>query len=281
MTEWTRRAVLAGAAAFPVSDAVAASPRRVVSLNPCLDVILVRVAERAQILALSHYSREPQSSSIADIAKTLPVTYESAEEIITLRPDLVLASQHSGLATRQALTRLGVEVATFGVPGTVEDSLAQIRDVAVRVGRAEAGEAVIAQVREALRAAAPTASKPRVRALVFQAGGLVAGRDTLVGEVMQSSGFENVGARYGVTSWGTLSLERLIADPPDLLLSAEPRPGTPTWAERVLSHPALARVADRMKRAEFPATCMYCGGPVLIETAQALVRARDAYWSAA
>ena len=281
MTEWTRRAVLGGAAALPIREAMAVSPRRVVSLNPCLDVILVRVAERAQILALSHYSREPQSSSIAAIAKTLPVTYENAEEIIALRPDLVLASRHSGLATRQALTRLGVEVATFGVPATVEESVAQISEVAVRVGRPEAGEAVVAQVREALRAAAPETSKPRIRALVFQAGGLVAGKDTLIDEVMQSAGFENVGARYGVASWGTLSLERLVADPPDLLLSAEPRPGAPTWAERVLSHPALARIADRMKRAEFPAACMYCGGPVLIETARALVRARNDYWSAA
>ncbi|MBI1186619.1 MAG: ABC transporter substrate-binding protein, partial [Alphaproteobacteria bacterium] len=94
---WTRRAI-AGAAAgacLPGGDA----PRRVVSLNPCLDVILVHIADRTQIAALSHYARDASSSTIADIARTLPFTYESAEEILSLDPDLVLASTHSALAT--------------------------------------------------------------------------------------------------------------------------------------------------------------------------------------
>jgi hypothetical protein len=36
-----------------------------------------------------------------------------------------------------------------------------------------------------------------------------------------------------------------------------------------------------MKRATFPAACLYCGGPVLLKTAPLLAAARDAYWSAA
>jgi len=43
----------------------------------------------------------------------------------------------------------------------------------------------------------------------------------------------------------------------------------------VLNHPALSRVAHRMHRASFPQQLTFCGGPVLISTAQMLVRARQ------
>lgn len=276
----TRRALTgAAASACLLGEASAASAPRVVSLNPCLDTILVHVADRAQIAALSHYAREPQSSTIAAIAQTLPFTYESAEEIVALRPDLVIASVHSGLSTRRALARLGATVATFPVPSTVEESLAQIAEVAARVERPERGAALIARVRAALDEAEHGAKRRPIKTLIFQPGGLVAGRGTLADDLMQRLGFENVAARYGVASWGSAPVESVLADPPELLLSARVAPGAQTWSERMTSHPALARIAHTMRRAEFPEACLYCGGPVLLQSTRALVAAREAFWS--
>ena len=276
----TRRETFGAALSMALPGTAHASSRRVVSLNPCLDTILVHVADRAQIAALSHYARDPHGSTIAEIAATLPFTYESAEEIIGLAPDLVLASQHSAVATRNALARLNIEVATFGVPNTVADSLAQIRDVARRVGRPERGAALTARIEAALAASAPPSGHRPIRALVFQARGLAAGEGTLVDEMMRRTGFLNVAARYGIHFWGNVQLERLLADPPDLLLTGPPQPGATTWSERLMSHPALARIGPRMRRAVFPEASLYCGGPVLLQTAAALVQARTDYWSA-
>src|SRR4051812_31262069 len=94
-----------------LSSAALAAPKRIVSLNPCLDAALVALADRDQIAAVSHYARDPYSSSIPQIAATLPITYETAEEIIALSPDLVLVSGHSAAPTRNALARLGISVA--------------------------------------------------------------------------------------------------------------------------------------------------------------------------
>lgn len=274
---WTRRAI-AGAAAgacLPGGDA----PRRVVSLNPCLDVILVHIADRTQIAALSHYARDASSSTIADIARTLPFTYESAEEILSLDPDLVLASTHSALATRQALSRLDIAVATYSVPNSVEETLAQITDIAGRVHRHARGEALTTRIRATIDTAARSATRRPIKALVFQSRGLVAGRGTLLDEMMARLGFENVAARYGVAQWGSVPLERVLENPPELLLSAPPSPGAQAYSERLLHHPALASISGRMRRGDFPAACLYCGGPVLLETTQALVAARDAFWA--
>lgn len=280
-----RRAVvvgglLAGACSGPRPAAPQASregaPRRVVSLNPCLDVILVEAADRSQIAALSHYSRDRYGSTIADVARTLPATRGTAEEVIALSPDLVLTGRPASAALLNTLGRLGVRVVQFPVPETVADSLAQVREVASLLGHPERGERMVARVEAALAAAAPTPTTRPVSALVFMPGGFASGPGTLMDEMMRRTGLENAAGRYGLASSASVPLERLIADPPELLLSGETSPGAPSRAERILEHPALARVRDRMARAVFPERLLFCGGPVLIPTAAALARARTA-----
>ena len=250
-------------------------PRRVVSLNPCLDVILVQVADRDQIAALSHYAREDYGSTIAPLARTLPFTYETAEEVIALRPDLVLTGRHSSLATRNALDRLKIPAVLFGVPDTVAESLAQVRQVAAAVGHPERGETLVGRIEAALAAAAPPPGTPPLSALVFMPGGFASGPGTLMDEMMRRAGLINAAGRYGLRRTMNVPLEQVIADPPDVLLSGEPYPGAPSWAERVMEHPALSHLAGGMNRATFPERLLFCGGPVLIQTAAALARARD------
>lgn len=279
--KFTRRSFVAAASAVATTGSALAAPSRVVSLNPCIDTILVHLAEPQQIGALSHYARQRQSSTIADVAERLPFTYESAEEIIEIAPDLVLASKHSGRATRQALEHFGIPVETFSTPNSVADSIEMVRRVAKLVGQVDRGEKLIAKIDAAILNAGPDRSRPPIKAIVFQPRGLVAGKGTLVDEMLSRSGFENVAARYGVEKWGNVPLELLVSDPPEILLSPQPSESSLTRAERVVSHPALASIAHLMKRAVFPEACLYCGGPVLLLTAPALAKAYADFWGAA
>lgn len=272
--EASRRTVIGGVLALGAANPALRAPRRIASLNACLDAMLVHLADRAQIAALSHYAREPESSTIAAQAKTLPFTWESAEEIIALRPDLVLASQHSALATRNALKRLHVPVERFAVPKTVDESLRQVRRIGRLIGRPERGEALVVRIQAAIAAATPGPGARRLSALIYQPNGFAAGPNTLVDEVMTRAGFDNAARRYGLKTWGNVPLERLLADPPEVLLVGEPSSGARSWADRVMTHPALGAVRDRMKQARFPERLLYCGGPVLIDTAAAMAQAR-------
>lgn len=270
----SRRVIMGGVLALGATTPAVAAPRRIASLNACLDAMLVHLADRSQIAALSHYAREAQGSTVAAQARTLPFTWESAEEIIALQPDLVLASQHSALATRNALKRLHVPVERFSVPKSVEESLAQVRRVAGLIGHPERGEHLEARIRAALAAATVRPGARRLSALIYQPNGFAAGPHTLVDEMMTLAGFDNAARRYGLRSWGNVPLELLLADPPEVLLVGEPAPGARSWADRVMTHPALGALKGRMKQARFPERLLYCGGPVLIQTAQAMARAR-------
>jgi iron complex transport system substrate-binding protein len=266
---------MGGVLALGAATPAVAAPRRIASLNACLDAMLVHLADRSQIAALSHYAREEQGSTVAAQARTLPFTWESAEEIIALQPDLVLASQHSALATRNALKRLHVPVERFTVPKTVEESLAQVRRVARLIDHQDRGGRLVARIRAALAAATVHPGARRLSALIYQPNGFAAGPHTLADEMMTLAGFDNAARRYGLKSWGNVPLELLLADPPEVLLVGEPAPGARSWADRVMTHPALGALKGRMKQARFPERLLYCGGPVLIQTAQAMARARD------
>jgi iron complex transport system substrate-binding protein len=270
----TRRAALTGAAAFGLAGAGRAPPRRIVSLNPCLDAILVAVADPAQIAALSHYSRQPLSSSVGPVARRFGYTHETAEEVIALSPDLVLASGHTAPPTRRALDRLGIPVATFGTPETVADSLAQVRRIADLAGRPEQGRAEAARIEAALAAAAPPPGAPAVRALVFQRNGFASGPNTLMDELLRRTGFRNAAVDYGARRSSDIPLELVVARPPAVLFSGETTPGAPSWGERVMRHPALQHLRGRIRIVTFPERLMYCGGPNLIEAARRLGEAR-------
>ena len=254
-------------------------PMRIVSLNMCVDGILIELVSHDRIAALSHYARDPQRSTISDAARHLPITYETAEEIVALQPDLVLTSRHSAIATRNALKRVGIRFELFDVPDSIEESLAQVRQVARLLGAEREGEAMVARIQAALDAARLPPNEPPLTAAIYQPGGLSAGADTVVGELMELTGLRNIAARYGVEQYRPLPLEVLVSAPPDVLLVGETSPGAPMREEKIVRHRALRALDSQMTRAVFPARLLYCAGPTMIPAAAALVHAREQAWA--
>jgi iron complex transport system substrate-binding protein len=253
-------------------------PARIVSLNPCLDAILVELVPTQRIAAISHYSRDPLRSPIASLAQSLPITYETAEEIVALRPDLVLASRHSAIPTRNALRRVGIRYELFDVAFSIADSLTQIRRIAALVGSPAEGDALAARIERAIAAARLPDGAPRLTAAIYETGGLTAGADTVTNELMQIIGLDNLAARYDIRTHRPLPLELIVASPPDLLLVGEvPASAAGSQAAQIVRHRALRKLSAL--RRDFPARFMYCSGPTIIEEAAALAAARDSVYA--
>jgi iron complex transport system substrate-binding protein len=249
-------------------------PQRIVSMNLCLDSVLVELVPRDHILALSQYSRDPWRSTIAAIARDLPYTNETAEEVVALQPDLVIASRHSAIATRNALERVGVRFELFGVPQSIEESLSQIRQLAALLQRQQQGEALVARIEAAIARARPADGAREVTAAIYQPGGLSVGRGTVINQLMEIAGLHNVAIDYGIEDYSPLSLEQLISSPPEILLVGETTRGAPTHAERVVHHRALRALESQMRHEPFPARLLYCSGPTMIDALDALAAAR-------
>ena len=233
------------------SDNASSGGPRIVSLNPCLDAILVEVAEPAQILALSHYSADPQSSSISrDVARRYDFTGGTVEEVLALKPDLVLVSTFMAPATRAALDDLGVRVESFGSPGSVDESVMQVNRLATLVEQRRNGEMLAEKIERSVRQS--NAVKP-VSAVLWQPGGIVAGERQLISELLRAAGFSSHSAALGLGQADYLSLEQVLVDPPDVLLVA--------GKSRPQQHPALKEA--EIKVAQFDPSLVYCGGPTI------------------
>jgi iron complex transport system substrate-binding protein len=261
------RAVLALVAL--IAAPVGAAPRRIVSINPCVDAILMHVADAGQIAGISHYSKAARSSSITPAqAARFTATSGTAEEVVALAPDLVIAGAHVDPATIAALKRLDIALLQLGVADTVAQSQAQIARVAAAVGHPARGARLNARIAAAVATAQPAG--PPVPALIWQGGGLVPGGGTLADELLRSTGFRNLSGDYGLKQWDVLPLEHLVARPPRLLFTVGNRSGS----DRVLGHPVLKPLAGQVAVRPFPERLLFCAGPTIIDAVAQLAAAR-------
>lgn len=253
----------------PIADA---SRPRIVSLNPCTDAVLAEVAAPGQLLAISHYSHDPSATSM-DIARAreFASVSGSVEEIVALKPDVVVASSFLSPATAQALRDLGIRVVLEPIPSDVAGALEQVRTLAALTGNPVAGEALNRRIQAALDEAAPVPGSRKVPALVWQSGGIVAGEHTLIAELLSRSGFVNAAAARGLAQADYLPLERVLADPPAVILTV----GSAVAEEdRMLRHPALSHLAG-VTRAPLESSLLWCGGPTIPRALARLAQVRQ------
>lgn len=244
----------------------------IVSLNPCSDAVLADVADKGQILALSHYSMDPRSSSMdVALARRFASTGGTAEEVLALQPDVVIAGSFLPPATRSAFERLGIRVEVIGLARTVEESLAQVRDVARIAGQPARGEELVARIERALAVASPPRAVKPIDAVMWQSGGIVPGAHVLISDLMGRMGFASHSATRGMGQADAWPLERMLADPPRVIFAA----GTPGGGEnRMLHHPAL-KALPHTHLAAFAPGLLYCGGPSLEKAAARMAQVRE------
>ena len=246
-------------------------------MNPCVDAVLMEIADPQQIAAISHYSHDPRATSIPmEQALLYPAVSGSAEDVIGARPDLVIAGPHVSIQTIAALRRLGIPLLQMTVPESVAENKAQISQIADRIGRNQAGAALNARI-EAAMAATHWNAAP-IKALMWQGSGLVPGKATLADELMVHTGFRNISSDIGLKKWDILPLEGLLTHPPDVLLAGQANMGAGSGdANRMLSHPALVKAGQRIKIAQYPSNLLHCGGPVIIRSVERLAAVRRAW----
>src|SRR5665647_3724329 len=74
------------------APAVAAGLPRIVSMNVCTDQLLLPLADPAQILGLSRFARDGWQSWAAEQARRYPTLSGGTEDVLELKPDVVVAS---------------------------------------------------------------------------------------------------------------------------------------------------------------------------------------------
>jgi iron complex transport system substrate-binding protein len=236
------------------------------------------LAAPGQLKSVFRVAADPEDSPVADRAKGLPLNNATAEEILAFKPDLVLAHAYSSPFTLALLARAHVPVVKVTDAQSFSDVRDNIRTVAAALGQQAKGEAWIARFDAALArsARAPGAHPPR--AVIYQDLGGAAAANTILGALLQHTGFENVVQASSSGGFVNLTIEQLIETRPDFVAVGIYRPHEPSLAHEVLSHPALkAYVAAHARSIDLPARLWTCGTPFVADIAARLAVARDTF----
>jgi iron complex transport system substrate-binding protein len=95
----------------------ALSAQRIVSLDLCTDWMLAHYGNPAQIAALSPMHRR---YPVDWLATNRPFHNGSLEQILELKPDLIITGQYNAVLLRSRLKSLGFRVAVLPLPTTLE-----------------------------------------------------------------------------------------------------------------------------------------------------------------
>lgn len=256
------------------ADAMAAPPKRVVSMNVCTDQLALLIGARDQIVSVSYLAHDPGVSVLADKASSIPVNHGLAEEIFLLEPDLVLAGSFTTRTTVAMLRRLGIPVEEFTPENNFDDIRTNIRRMGHLLGRPERAQALIAELDAGLSALKQDDAASKPTAISLAASLYTVGTGTLADEIIRTAGFRNLAAELGFVGGGQLPLETVILQNPDLLITNDRNSGPLALAQEVLDHPALRKAFAGKRQADFDSRYWICGAPFTLRAVDMLRRYR-------
>jgi iron complex transport system substrate-binding protein len=267
-------AAIVGAGCPAASAAGRGPPMRIMSLNVCTDLLLLEIAPKARIASVTFLAPEAARALFPGRAAGIPLNRGSAEDVVKIKPDLILESGLSSPLTGAMARRVGGRV----VDVKDANSFADIRDIVRQVG-GEVGEparaaALIRQMDATLADLAAHPPRRRLRVVAWSGGSAVPGEDSLTDAIITAAGAVNIAAQPG-SAESSFGVEELLVAQPDALLFGGATLGRPS----LLSDEGQHRVVRRLyagRRVAYNDIAHTCGLPQSADSARDLRRALDA-----
>jgi iron complex transport system substrate-binding protein len=259
--------VLLWITALPVS-----ASQRIVSLNLCIDQLLVQLVARERIASLTYLSADPHLSAVFDELDGIHLNHGLAEELVPLQPDLILAGEFGAGEAVVLLRQLGYPVELLSWPRTLEEIAGHIQQLGRLVGAERRAEALVADIQQQLAAldaqVGQRSAAERPGAIWYSPNGVVVGGGTLEDELMTRAGYRNLAAEQGIVGFRQLDLEQLVMAAPEVMIVEGGYVESFSLAREYLDHPVLKRSGSRL--VTLPAALSVCSAPVVAEVIRAL-----------
>jgi iron complex transport system substrate-binding protein len=258
-------AVLLMVGLFVAASPARAEKPRVASINVCTDQLLMALADPAQIVGLSPYSRDAARSWAAADAKKFPLLSGEAEDVLVLKPDVVVAGRFTKRATRELLKEKGLRVIEFDAARSIADVRSQILRMGDIIDQPARAKAEVGRLDDAISRATAMASRKTYSVLAVSRRGWVSGGDSLTSALLAEVGLSNAAGKLGLRSGGFASLETIVSLKPDLIFLSESGNFAEDQGRAFLLHPALEQLYPPEKRLVVPERLTVCGGPMLAD----------------
>ncbi|MDD3250610.1 MAG: cobalamin-binding protein [Smithellaceae bacterium] len=195
-------------------------PQRIVSLAPGISETLYALGLEDRIVGVTTFCDWPPA--VQAKTKIGGFTNPSIEKIVSLRPDLILATADGNRKeTVRQLEKLGLPVYVTN-PTSTSGVLKSIGHIGAITGREKEAAALVEKLRQKLRSVAVRTRGKKKPHVFFQLGMepmITAGGGTLIHEVIERAGGVNV-AGNDVANYPRYSAEGIISASPDIIVFA-------------------------------------------------------------
>lgn len=223
-TRFTRRGILAGAAGFGAAAALPAfahSDQRIVSVGGAVTETIYLLGRQDRLVGADTTSTYPAAAN--DLPKVGYMRALSAEGVLSLRPDMLIAADGSGPpGALETLAQAGVRIERVPEARSIDDVVEKVGKIADLTDAATKGDVLSAEIaRRAEIVAAAIAGRsasPRVLFLMQLREGamLCAGEGTAAEAIIGLAGGRN--ALSGFDGYKPVSAESVLAEDPDFIL---------------------------------------------------------------
>jgi iron complex transport system substrate-binding protein len=234
---------------------------RAASLNLCTDEYLLLLAEPRQIVGVSYLARDRRETALWRQAQRYPGNRGSIEDVLPLRPNLLLTSGGGGRATALLARRAGIRTVDVPYAGNLDGVAANLRNVAAALGNPARADPWLKRL-DALRETAPQRAED---AVWISGGGFSLAPDSLGAQWLRLAGL-----RQRPLPGARATLEALLTKPPKIMIRSNYRSGEMSGGNRWLAHPIVQRAGARQLVTDGrPWTCV---GPLMIPEIERLKR---------
>lgn len=229
------------------------TPRKIYATTLSLEEILTDLVPLERIAAISEPAADPKISLIADKAAQISLKLPqkvSAEQILAIKPDLVIVQENSNTAFIKTLKDSGLKVYITKVPTTLNMVRQRIINLSVAVNEKQQGNRIIDELdhkTKFVKDVIGTMSAEEKKILMgYSLLGVFGSAEGLFNDICINAGVTNGAALAGLVRGEHLSKEKILEVDPDVLMfsdySSTQEGDTVLFRKEVLSDPALKSI---------------------------------------
>ena len=215
-------------------------PKHIASTTEGTDEILSALVPKKHVAMVTTYATNPAYSNIVAWAKGIPaIQNATAEQVIAVHPDLVLAASYTTKGVVSQIEQTGTPVFEFTNFNSIASIEQNIQLVGKLVGEQPKADQLVAQMNQKLSSIEKAVQgQKKVTVLDYSSYGFAAGTGTTVNDVIVDGGGINAAAK--LQGWQKISTEEIVKMNPQVIIDASDDTG---FIQKILTNPALQTVS--------------------------------------
>lgn len=229
------------------SQGISQKPQRIVSLTLASSEILLDLVPLDRIAGLHAIVAESPHSNVRGRLQGVPLIVSDVEQIIDLKPDLIIVASYVAREFIAPLEKAGLPVVTFTQFDSVESVFRNIEMLGALVGESAAAEEIIRRTRAeimAIQSLIPDQMDP-LRVVAIGASGSIAGSRTTVHSLITLARARNIAAEHGIEGNNMISAEHLVLWDPDIIVVARDADKDNSLKQQLLAEDLFAPLRDK------------------------------------